>query len=107
MSLVGRLEDLAISDIFQILGVGRKTGTLIVRIERGTALIVFKGGAIVRAEATALGDTIGEELLRALMRRSVDVLEHHPVNKARVRAGKRPANSIWLWGQGRRPQLPP
>jgi 2,3-bisphosphoglycerate-independent phosphoglycerate mutase len=49
----------------------------------------------------------GEELLRALMRRSVDVLEHHPVNKARVRAGKRPANSIWLWGQGRRPQLPP
>jgi hypothetical protein len=65
MSLVGRLEDLAISDIFQILGVGRKTGTLIVRSERGTALIVFKGGAIVRAEATALGDTIGEELLRA------------------------------------------
>lgn len=30
----------------------------------------------------------------------------HPVNRAREAAGKAPANSIWLWGQGRRPQMP-
>lgn len=29
MSLVGRLEDLSLSDIFQILSIGRKTGSLI------------------------------------------------------------------------------
>jgi len=30
----------------------------------------------------------------------------HPVNRKRELAGKMPANSIWLWGQGRRPQMP-
>jgi hypothetical protein len=29
MSLVGRLEDLSLSDIFQILSIGRKAGSLI------------------------------------------------------------------------------
>lgn len=37
---------------------------------------------------------------------SVDILESHPVNRSRIRAGKNPANSVWLWGQGRRPQMP-
>ncbi len=40
-----------------------------------------------------------------LMERSVDILRDHPVNKARVAAGKNPANAIWLWGQGKRPSL--
>ena len=30
----------------------------------------------------------------------------HPVNQARVAAGKPPANAIWLWGQGKAPQRP-
>jgi 2,3-bisphosphoglycerate-independent phosphoglycerate mutase len=30
----------------------------------------------------------------------------HPVNLRRENAGKLAANSIWLWGQGRRPQMP-
>ena len=34
------------------------------------------------------------------------LLADHPLNKNRVLSGKRPANSIWLWGQGRRPSLP-
>ena len=29
----------------------------------------------------------------------------HPVNKARVEKGLRPANSIWLWGEGTKPAL--
>lgn len=48
----------------------------------------------------------GEEVLRNLMRSSVGVLINHTVNKERVAKGKKPANSIWLWGQGRKPQMP-
>ncbi len=48
----------------------------------------------------------GEEILRNLMRSSVGVLACHPVNRERASKGKKPANSIWLWGQGRKPQMP-
>ncbi|MBI4823404.1 MAG: cofactor-independent phosphoglycerate mutase [Nitrospirae bacterium] len=48
----------------------------------------------------------GEDVLRNLMLNSVDILEPHPLNKERVRQGKKPANSIWLWGQGKKPKLP-
>lgn len=65
MSLAGRLEDLALSDIFQILSVGRKTGTFIVKGSKGTALIVFKNGLIVRAETDDLEKTLGDNLLDA------------------------------------------
>lgn len=41
-----------------------------------------------------------------LIRRSWAVLEDHPVNKERRRAGRSPANSIWLWGRGRPPGMP-
>lgn len=42
-----------------------------------------------------------------LMVRSYAVLKDHPVNLARIRRGKRPANSIWLWGEGIRANLDP
>ena len=42
----------------------------------------------------------------ALIRRSWPVLQGHPVNEARIRAGRSPATSIWLWGQGRPPAMP-
>ena len=35
-----------------------------------------------------------------LMKKSYDLLKDHPVNLARVEKGLRPANSIWLWGEG-------
>lgn len=40
-----------------------------------------------------------------LMKKSYDLLKDHPVNKARVEKGLRPANSIWLWGEGTKPAL--
>ncbi|MDX9715041.1 MAG: cofactor-independent phosphoglycerate mutase [Dissulfurispiraceae bacterium] len=46
------------------------------------------------------------EVLRDLMSRSTDILQKHPVNKSRINANKKPANSIWLWGQGRKPDMP-
>ena len=59
------------------------------------------------------GKVVGEYLntdpsaagLIELMKKSVDVLKNHPVNLKRIAEGKRPATSIWLWGQGRKPQL--
>jgi len=64
MSLVGRLEDLALSDIFQILSIGKKTGTLFIRGRNKNAFVVFKNGLVVRAEADTLGTTLGDDLLR-------------------------------------------
>jgi 2,3-bisphosphoglycerate-independent phosphoglycerate mutase len=48
----------------------------------------------------------GCECLKDLMMKSVDVLKNHEINKKREGEGKKPANSIWLWGEGRRPSLP-
>lgn len=45
------------------------------------------------------------DLLNDLIRRSWKLLEEHPLNRARVRAGKDPANSIWPWSPGRRPRM--
>lgn len=40
-----------------------------------------------------------------LMKKSVEVLKDHPVNRARIAKGERPVSSIWLWGEGRKPRL--
>lgn len=60
------------------------------------------------------GRVVGEYLsksdnakeLIAMMKESYDFLMAHPVNKKRIAEGKRPANSIWLWGEGKKPMLP-
>src|SRR4051794_15095315 len=48
----------------------------------------------------------GAALLNELMQEGARVVATHPINQARIAAGKRPANAIWLWGQGRAPSLP-
>jgi 2,3-bisphosphoglycerate-independent phosphoglycerate mutase len=40
-----------------------------------------------------------------LMNKSQEVLKDHPVNRTREAMGLLPANSIWLWGQGRSPRM--
>ncbi len=49
----------------------------------------------------------GEARLRQLMFDSLELLDGHEVNKRRRDEGKNPANMIWLWGQGRKCELPP
>jgi 2,3-bisphosphoglycerate-independent phosphoglycerate mutase len=49
----------------------------------------------------------GDEEILWLMNRARKVLPNHPVNRARTEAGKKPANAIWLWGQGKAPALEP
>lgn len=47
----------------------------------------------------------GAPVLLDLMERSQSILEAHPLYRQRLDAGKTPANSIWLWGQGKAPRM--
>ena len=83
-------------------------------------LMVLKNGAakfsnLEKLEFTPPHDIIGKEisvflpqmseLVLALMNESQRLLKNHPVNLAREAKGLPPANSIWLWGQGRSPRM--
>jgi 2,3-bisphosphoglycerate-independent phosphoglycerate mutase len=46
------------------------------------------------------------DLLNRMILGSKKVLEHHSVNVARKKSGKRPGNMIWPWGGGRKPTMP-
>ncbi|MDR1797871.1 MAG: cofactor-independent phosphoglycerate mutase [Clostridiales Family XIII bacterium] len=50
-------------------------------------------------------DKENERYLLELMEKSYALLKDHEVNRARIAAGLRPANSLWIWGEGRRPSL--
>ncbi len=47
----------------------------------------------------------GSELIYDMMVKSYDILNNHPVNIARAERGLRKANSIWIWGEGKKPLL--
>lgn len=47
----------------------------------------------------------GDPTLLGLMKKSYDILKNHPVNLGRIKRGLRPANSIWIWGNGTKPDL--
>lgn len=53
---------------------------------------------VPEAEATAVR-------INELVERSQELLKDHPVNRARMAAGKEPANSIWPWSPGYRPRM--
>ena len=40
------------------------------------------------------------------MQKSRPLLEHHDINAVRIDLKENPANMIWLWGQGRKPNMP-
>ena len=81
-------------------------------------LVVWKNGCDKNLKLTPPHDisdrVVGEYLpqgkdgsiLLELMLKSQDILKNHPVNRARMEKGQNPANSIWFWGEGRRPSLP-
>jgi 2,3-bisphosphoglycerate-independent phosphoglycerate mutase len=100
--------------------VGGKLGSEHIRFYPGVSyrhLMVWKGGKD-RIDCTPPHDIQdkdiqdylprgeGDDIINELMGASFDILTNHPVNKGRLEAGKRAANSIWLWGQGKRPSMP-
>jgi 2,3-bisphosphoglycerate-independent phosphoglycerate mutase len=59
-----------------------------------------------RAIAEYLPSGDGAAELRRLMDASQEIFREHPVNRHRRRQGEAPISSIWLWGAGKRPQIP-
>ena len=47
----------------------------------------------------------GSEYIYDMMVKSYDILNNHPVNTAREKRGLKKANSIWIWGEGKKPLL--
>ena len=45
------------------------------------------------------------DIYLGFMQKSYELLKDHPVNLKRIKEGKKPANSIWLWGEGTKPAL--
>lgn len=60
---------------------------------------------LIRPENDAAKSTV--EALNRLILASQEILPEHPVNRKRIAEGKDPANSIWLWSPGYRPQMKP
>jgi len=56
---------------------------------------------IGRAIADALPTGDGSDILWKLMDASFQILRDHSLNDERQEAGQKPANCLWLWGQGR------
>lgn len=75
-------------------------------------LLLWEQGRVMELTAPhdILEQAVGKYLpsdtvFRAMMKRSYDILNHHPLNIARAEEGKNKANSIWLWGAGTKPAL--
>lgn len=81
--------------------------------------LIWENGTLDVGELTPPHDITGKpikeyipnhknaEKLYGMMVKSYDLLKDHPINKARAAAGKRPANSMWFWGEGIRKSLMP
>ena len=48
----------------------------------------------------------GAEFITDMMKKSYEILKNHPVNIARREKGLNEANTLWIWGQGKKPALP-
>jgi len=75
-------------------------------------ITVWDQGAVLDMEAPHdhLGCKAGQylpqhPLFRDMMKKSFDILNNHPLNLQRAKAGKNKANSLWFWGAGTKPQL--
>jgi 2,3-bisphosphoglycerate-independent phosphoglycerate mutase len=113
-----------------IIDLDREMGTKEVHFYPGVSyrhLMVFQNGAakfsaLDQLELTPPHDITGREIasflprvggsegsggdrILSLMKKSQELLKNHPVNLEREAKGLRLANSIWLWGQGRSPQM--
>ena len=106
-----------------IVDLNKKMATNEIRFYAGVSyrhLMVLKNGAakfsnLEKSEIIPPHDIIGREIspflpqmkepILSLMKGSQQLLKNHPVNQAREANGLPPANSIWLWGQGRSPRM--
>lgn len=100
--------------------VNEQLGSETIQLYPGTDhrhLLVWVGGktrATTHDPRHAVGQPIGAflpsgdgaDILRQVMEASLLILRDHPVNDQRREAGLKPANCLWLWGQGKAARLP-
>lgn len=79
--------------------------------------LIYTNGTLDLGDLTPPHDILGKKInnylsdnknavyLIDMMKKSYDLLSTHPLNIERVKNGKLPANSIWLWGEGVSKQL--
>ncbi len=74
--------------------------------------LIWDKGQVV--ELTPPHDVLGQviepylpkdKMLYEMMKKSYDILEHHPLNEERRKKGLHPANCCWFWGAGTKPLL--
>ena len=75
-------------------------------------ITIWKEGQVLELEPPHdhLGQAAGPFLpehpaFRAMMEKSFEILNNHPLNLQRAAEGKNKANSLWFWGAGTRPSL--
>ncbi|MDD3345587.1 MAG: cofactor-independent phosphoglycerate mutase [Candidatus Omnitrophica bacterium] len=102
----------------------RKLGSNRIRFFPGVSyrhLLLIKRGAELKLENLKCqaphdisGKNIEENLPKGdnaeeiidLMRKSREILANHEINAVRLDLKENPANMIWLWGQGKKPNMP-
>ncbi|MBC7792586.1 MAG: response regulator [Clostridia bacterium] len=65
MSLSGNLADLSLGDIFQIVSLARRSGTLQLETAAESGEIVFLGGKVLAASSSAPAHNVGDVLMHA------------------------------------------
>lgn len=80
-------------------------------------ILIYKKASDLEVEATPPHDIQGQKftehwpegkgasILKTLMEKSREILENHPINLRRAKAGKKKANMIWFWGGGPAPHV--
>jgi hypothetical protein len=63
MSISGNISTMPLSDIFQWLSVGQKTGTLVIKYGKTTKEVYFRGGRVLSASSSDPREFMGQFLL--------------------------------------------
>lgn len=114
-------DDISTAEAEELIkAIEEKLGTEIFKFYSGVSYrhcLIWANGTTELGTMTAPHDITGKVItehlsnhenakpLIEMMKKSFDILKDHPVNIARKANGKRPANSIWLWGEGTRPAI--
>jgi len=67
MALQGTLQDFSLADIFQLIGIQKKTGVLTLKSDHETVTVAFADGSVVGADSTSrrLEDRLGTVLVKS------------------------------------------
>lgn len=75
------------------------------RVDKETRENDLQTNTLVNSSPASLSPEETADLINDLIMRSQELLKNHPLNLKRMAEGKDPANSIWPWSPGYRPQM--